>query len=111
MTNRGNSVNKFKYFNDLRVIDALTNVLTNLYRLVTRQTDLPLDYISTHMTENVKKYNKRQELKILNANYIRKWKKRLCNTQKTFKELENYVDELSKSKLEETDDYNVGTEE
>lgn len=89
MTNRGNSVMKCKdfnkYFNDLRVIDALTNVLTNLYRLVIRRTDLPLDYIRTHMTENVKKYNERQELKILNANYIRKWKKRLCNSQKHLK--------------------------
>lgn len=89
MTNRGNSVNKCKNFNkyfiDLRVIDALTNVLTNLYRLVIRPTDHPLNYIHTDMTENVKKYNERQELKILKANYIRKWKKRLCNSQKHLK--------------------------
>lgn len=86
MTNRRNSVKKCKdlnkYFNDLRVIDVLTNVLTNLYRLVIRPTDLPLNYIRTHMKENDKKYNERQERKILNANYIRKWKKRLCNSQK-----------------------------
>jgi len=63
------------------------------------------------MTENVKKNNARQELKILKAIYIRKWKKRLCNSQKHFKELENCGDELSKSKLEETDVFNVGTKE
>jgi len=118
MTNQGNySVNKRedfkKYLNELGVIDALTNVLANLYRLEIRPTD-PLDYIRTHMTEIV---NEREELKILKDNYnsiinqIQEMEEENMKLAKTIKDLESYGDELSKSKSEETDDNNIGTEE
>ncbi|KAL5243629.1 hypothetical protein ACI65C_011039 [Semiaphis heraclei] len=116
MTNQENSVNKRedfkKYLSDLGVIDALTNVLANLYRLESRPTD-PLDYIRTHMTEIV---HEREELKILKANYnsmisqIQEMEEQNMQLAKTIKELENYGNELTKSKLEETDENYVETE-
>ncbi|XP_022176653.1 C-Myc-binding protein-like [Myzus persicae] len=116
MASQGNSGNNKredfkKYLNDLGVIDALTNVLANLYRLEIRPTD-PLDYIRTHMTETV---IEREELKMLKANYdsmmsqIQEMEEENMQLAKTIKELENYGEELSKSKSE-TDDNNVGTE-
>ncbi|XP_029348582.1 c-Myc-binding protein homolog [Acyrthosiphon pisum] len=117
MSNQGNSFNNKrenikKYLNDLGLIEALTNVLANLYRSEPRPTD-PLDYIRTHMTEIVKE---REELKMLKETYdsmisqIQEMEEENMQLAKTIKELENYGDELSKSKLEETDDNNVRTE-
>ncbi|XP_060835543.1 c-Myc-binding protein-like [Rhopalosiphum padi] len=118
MTNQGNHLvnNKRedfrKYLNDFGVVDALTNVLADLYSLEIRPTD-PLDYIRTHMTETVKE---REELKILKANYesmvsqIQEMEEENMKLAKTIKELENYGEELSKSKIEETDEINMGTE-
>lgn len=118
MSNQGNSVNNKredfkKYLNDLGVIEALTNVLANLYKSETRPTD-PLDYIRTHMTETIKE---KEELKMLKENYnsmisqIQEIEEENMQLAKTIKELENYGNELSKSGLEETDDNNVGTGE
>ncbi|XP_015374024.1 PREDICTED: C-Myc-binding protein homolog [Diuraphis noxia] len=116
MANQENSANKRedfkKYLSDLGVIDALTNVLANLYQLETRPTD-PLDYIRTHMTEIVQE---REELKMLKANYnsmisqIQEMEEQNMELAKSIKELENYGNELSKSKLEEVDENNVETE-
>jgi len=117
MSNQGNLFNNKredfkKYLNDLGVIEALTNVLANLYRSEVRPTD-PLDYIRTHMTEIVKE---REELKMLKETYnsmisqIQEMEEENMQLAKTIKELENYGDELSKSKLEETDDNNVERE-
>jgi hypothetical protein len=118
MTNQGNHLvnNKRedfrKYLNDFGVVDALTNVLADLYSLEIRPTD-PLDYIRTHMTEIVKE---REELKILKANYesmvsqIQEMEEENMKLAKTIKELENYGEDLSKSKIEETDEINIGTE-
>jgi len=110
MANSENAVNKRedfkKYLNDLGVIDALTNVLANLYQLETRPTD-PLDYIRTHMTEIV---HEREELKMLKDNYnsmisqIQEMEEENMQLASKIKELENYGNELNKSKLEETDD-------
>lgn len=41
-----------KKLNESGVIEALTNVLANLYELEIRPTD-PLEYIRTHMTETI----------------------------------------------------------
>lgn len=118
MANQGNqSVNNKredfkKYLNEFGVIDALTNVLADLNGLETRPTD-PLDYIRTHMTEIVKE---REELKILKAKYesmisqIQEIEEENMKIAKKIKELENYGDESSKSKIEETDEINIGTE-
>lgn len=118
MANQGNhSVNNKredfkKYLNEFGVIDALTNVLADLNGLEIRPTD-PLDYIRTHMTEIVKE---REELKILKANYesmisqIQEMEEENMKLAKKIKELEDYGDESSKSKIEETDEINIGTE-
>ncbi|XP_025192109.1 c-Myc-binding protein-like [Melanaphis sacchari] len=117
MTDQGNYLSHKredfkKYLNEFGVIDALTNVLADLYGLEIRPTN-PLDYIRTHMTKIVKE---REELKILKANYeslvsqIREIEEENMKLAKTIKELENYENELSKSKIEETDENNIGTE-
>ncbi|KAF0751703.1 c-Myc-binding protein-like [Aphis craccivora] len=118
MANQGNhSVNNKredfkKYLNEFGVIDALTNVLADLNGLEIRPTD-PLDYIRTHMTEIVKE---KEELKILKANYesmisqIQEMEEEIMKLSKKIKVLENYGDESSRSKIEETDEINIGTE-
>jgi len=104
MANQGNSGDNKredfkKYLNDLGVIDALTNILANLYQLEIRPTD-PLDYIRTHMTENV---IEKEELKMLKANYnsmisqIQEMEGENMQLAKTIKELENYGEELKPS--------------
>lgn len=117
MPNLGNSMSNKreefkKYLNELGVIDALTNVLANLYKLEIRPSD-PLDYIRTHMTEIV---SEKEELNILKAHYnsmvsqIQEMQADNMKLAKTIKELEKYGNELSKSKLE-IDDSNIETQE
>lgn len=90
-----------KYLNDFNVIETLTNVLTNIYKMEIKPTD-PLDYIRTHMTDTI---HEREELKSLIAKHndivaqIQKTKQENINLAKEIKELENYENELIKSKL------------
>lgn len=118
MANQGdhlvnNKAEEFKrYLYESGITEALVNVLQELYELEIRPTD-PLDYIRTHMTEIVME---REELKILKAKYesmisqIQEMEEENMKLAKKIKELENYGDESSKSKIEETDEINIGTE-
>lgn len=78
-----------KYLNEFGVIEAVTDVLLNLYELDIKPTD-PLDYIRTHMTETV--YEK-EELEALTAKrddmvaLIRKMEERNMNLAKAIEGL------------------------
>lgn len=90
-----------KYLNDFGVIETLTNVITNIYKLEIKPTD-PLDYIRTHMTDTI---HEKEELKTLRAKHndivtqIQKTKQENINLAKEIKELQNYENELNRSKL------------
>lgn len=102
-----------KYLNKSGVIEAITNILANLYELEERPTD-PLDYIRTHMTETIKE---REELEKLKSIYdymviqIQEMEDENINLAKAIKELEPNGEEMSSSKSRSiTDEYNNGME-
>lgn len=81
-----------KYLYESGLFEALTNILVNLYELEIKPKD-PLDYIRTHMTQNI--YEK-EELKILKAKHydiitqIQTIQEENMNLATSIKELENY---------------------
>lgn len=81
-----------KYLYESGLFEALTKVLINLYELERKPID-PLDYIRTHMTQNI--YEK-EELRIIKAKHddiitqIQTIQEENKNLTKLIKELENY---------------------
>lgn len=102
-----------KYLNKSGLIEAMTDILANLYELEERPTD-PLDYIRTHMTETIKEREELEKLKSVYhvmVNQIQEMENENINLAKAIKELELNGEDVSISKSRSiTDTYNNGME-